>query len=137
MIVIRIVQMNLLRSIRIVTLLLSISMVQCQKAALRTNLVSVTRCAPEHYTKDKSFVNATADVVDIQVETQGKARSAYYLKSFSVSTKYLYACNLPEQVKRHGLRVKISGHTLTYPKIGLSNREAWPCELTSLNVIGE
>ena len=129
--------MNLLRSIRLMSLLLSISMVQCQKAALRTNLVSVTRCAPEDHTPSKSFLNERARVVDMREVQPGRVQAAFYLEATSVHYMYLYACNLPEQVKKHGLRVKVSGHLLTFPGIELSNSEALICELTSLKVIGK
>lgn len=138
MIVKQIVQMKLLRSIRIMSLLLFISMVQCQKAAIRATQVKPSpKCALENYTKDKSFLNERAEVVDMCEDQPGRPHPAYYLKAPSVHRMYLYACNLPEQVKKHGLRVKISGHTLTNPYIGRSNIEAWPCELTSLKVIGK
>ena len=137
MIVIRIVQMKLLRSIRLMSLLLFISMVQCRKTATRTNLFSVSRCAPKDHTPSKSFLSETAKVVDMREVQPGRVQAAFYLEATSVDRLYLYACNLPEQVKKHGLRVNVSGHLLTYPGIEGSNREALICELTSLKVVGK
>ena len=129
--------MNLLRSIRLMSLLLSISMVQCQNAGIRATQNKLPGCAPEDHTPSKSFFNERAKVVDMCEVQPGRRYSDFYLEAPSVNRMYLYACNLPEQAKKHGLRVKVSGHLLTFPGIELSNSEALICELTSLKVIGK
>ena len=137
MIVKKIVQLELLRPIGTMLLLLFISMVQCQNAAIRTDQVKLLGCAPKDHTPSKSFLNERARVVDMREVQPGRVQPAFYLEAPSVNRLYLYACNLPEQAKKHGLRVKVSGHLLTFPGIELSNVEALICELTSLKVVNK
>jgi hypothetical protein len=129
--------MKLLNLIGTMLLLLSINVEQCENATVKKSQFKLLECAPKDHTPSKPFLNETAKVIDMREVQQRRVRAAFYLEATSVDRVYLYACNLPEQVKKHGLRVKISGHLLTFPGIEVSNREALICELTNLKVIGK
>lgn len=124
--------MELLKIVVVMSLLSSVNATQCRKITVREDQVKTPKCAPKDHTPSKSFLNETAEVVDMREVQPGRVQPAFYLEATSVDRLYLYACNLPEQAKRHGLRVKISGHLLTYPGIEGSNREALLSELTSI-----
>ncbi len=45
-----------------------------------------------------------------------------------------FACNLPEQYKKHNLQIRISGYRLTYPGIERSNDIGSPIEITRIEL---
>ena len=85
---------------------------------------------PANSTVDSILTDYTSEVVQFD--------SLFILRATEIrqaNTGYFGACNLPKDVRKNGLAVKISGYVITYPGIQDQNFAANPFELTTIEVI--
>ena len=85
---------------------------------------------PANSTVDSVLTDYITEVVQFD--------SLFILKATEIrqaNTGYFGACNLPKDVKKNGLTVKISGYVIAYPGIQDQNFAANPFELTTIEVI--
>lgn len=106
----------------------------CEEGTLEAGIQDLPKCTD---LTDDLIVLKKADnqeaIIDIyESEYKGLKDTVYLIKDKNVPTGYLKACNLPEEFKQEGLRIRFSG-TVYISKDNDKMNLAWiPVELASI-----
>ncbi len=120
-------------------LISTVSLSRCGSEEVQGLKVSVEPC--RNTIKEFSPTHFFDSIEGTVVETKRRPNSpvlyliqapATYEKTVNLP---LFPCNMPEAAKQDGLRVKISGHLLTFPGEELLNRGSYDFELSSMELL--
>ena len=114
-----------------ISLLASLSRCDSQEVQSRQDLLA--SCNDRAYTATDSFNNVEGVIIKRVRTGPTPTTTLWYIEAPKVVNWMPIApCNLPEKAKQDGLKVKFSGHLVTYPGLERINVEALPFELTSI-----
>jgi hypothetical protein len=120
----------LLSGVCLLTILLS-----CDSQDVAPRQESLASCNDKEYTVTGHF-NDVAGIIVKRIRTGPTPTvTLYYIQAPEVISWIPIApCNLPEEAKQDGLKIRFSGHLLTYPELDRINVEALPLELTEISL---
>ena len=122
-----------------VLLLSTTGLSRCGKEEVQSTKVSIEPCKDTVYDFSPSHFFDSIDGTVVERKRNSTSPVLYYIDAPATYKNTihlpLYPCNMPESVKQDGLKVKVSGHLLTFPGEELLNREAYDFELSSLEIL--
>ena len=75
-------------------------------------------------------VSRSKRIIDAAVTVQASGGLATGFQLMASNGVFLSACNLPDEFKRNGLAIYVSGYSLTWPELELMNLSPIPFEVT-------
>ena len=110
---------------------------RCGKEELKTSQIAIHPCTSTQFTSTESFENITGTVIKYRRKLVDRDTVVYLVDAPKITKSlaiYIDPCNLPVNVMQEGMKIKFSGHLLSYsdPKLML-NVDALPFELTQIN----
>ena len=88
----------------------------------------VPATAPSCYTN--VTVSRSNRIIDAAVTVQASGGLATGFQLMASNGVFLSACNLPDEFKRNGLAIYVSGYSLIWPELELMNLTPIPFEVT-------
>lgn len=92
----------------------------------------VAPCTDKAYVLVKKYENITGTIVQGEAKDSNGDKLFYIDATSETKTIPLNACNLPAKARVKGVKIKFSGHTLTYPGFDNVNVEALPFQLSKI-----
>lgn len=130
----------MMKAIRLALVMISsliMSMSGCQKEVINDAAIKLENC--DSLNQDLPILETVKDAETIITqyvrESPTGNQNYYFIRYPSVPTGYLGVCNLPDDFKQDGIRIRFSGKIYRIENIHLKNMTSIPAELTSIRKI--
>lgn len=110
-----------------------LSMSQCQNVEVKSASTNLEKCdLSTKYDVLKTVENGEGTVEEYIINSNGNKDVTYVVKYPNAPTGYLAVCNLPQDLKQVGVRLKFSGTIYKLKNMELLNLNAVPTEFTNV-----
>ena len=119
-------------------LISTIGLSRCGNEEVRGTKVSIEPCKDTLYEFTPTYFFNNIEGTVIERKRKPTSPVLYYIEAPAAYGKTIHLplipCNMPEAARQDGLKVRFSGHLLTFPDEELLNREARDFELSSMEL---
>ncbi|WP_420155987.1 hypothetical protein [Siphonobacter sp.] len=109
-----------------------VSFSKCTTSNTPVTQESLSPCKDKAYELKNKFENITGTIVEAKGNDIVGEKLFYIDATNETKTIPFNPCNLPEKAKVNGLKVKFSGHTVTYPGYEMIQVRALAFQLTEI-----
>lgn len=93
---------------------------------------SLSPCTDRKYVLEKKFDNIVGTIIESRSKDSTGTTLFYIDATSTTNTIPFYPCNLPQKARVKGLKIKFSGHLVTYPGFETVQVEALPFQLSKI-----